>query len=75
MFVAFRDVGVDACGVDRPRGFPSFGFAGFILDLAFEDLKMTCHIGQKMPDLNCTTIEAAMRQVEGTARNMGIEVK
>lgn len=28
----------------------------------------------KMPDLNCTTIEAAMRQVEGTARNMGIEV-
>ncbi len=29
---------------------------------------------QKMPDLNCTTVEAAMRQVEGTARNMGIEV-
>lgn len=29
---------------------------------------------KKMPDLNCTTIEAAMRQVEGTARNMGLEV-
>lgn len=29
---------------------------------------------KKMPDLNCTTIEAAMRQVEGTARNMGVEV-
>src|SRR5574337_1520510 len=28
---------------------------------------------KKMPDLNCTTIEAAMRQVEGTAKNMGIE--
>lgn len=28
----------------------------------------------KMPDLNCGTIEAAMRQVEGTARSMGIEV-
>lgn len=28
----------------------------------------------KMPDLNCHTIEAAMRQVEGTAKNMGIEV-
>jgi large subunit ribosomal protein L11 len=29
----------------------------------------------KMPDLNCTDIEAAMRTVEGTARNMGIEVE
>jgi len=29
---------------------------------------------RKMPDLNCTTVEAAMRQVEGTARNMGVEV-
>jgi large subunit ribosomal protein L11 len=29
---------------------------------------------KKMPDLNCHTIEAAMRQVEGTARNMGIDV-
>ncbi|MBP9762710.1 50S ribosomal protein L11, partial [Patescibacteria group bacterium] len=26
---------------------------------------------KKMPDLNCTSIESAMRQVEGTARNMG----
>jgi large subunit ribosomal protein L11 len=30
---------------------------------------------KKMPDLNCTTIEAAMNQVIGTARNMGVEVK
>jgi large subunit ribosomal protein L11 len=28
----------------------------------------------KMPDLNCHTVEAAMSQVEGTARNMGITV-
>jgi large subunit ribosomal protein L11 len=28
----------------------------------------------KMPDLNANDIEAAMRQVEGTARSMGIEV-
>jgi large subunit ribosomal protein L11 len=28
----------------------------------------------KMPDLNCTTLEAAIKQVEGTARSMGIEV-
>ena len=30
---------------------------------------------KKMPDLNCSTIEAAMRQVEGTARNMGLVVE
>ncbi|HPA94420.1 MAG TPA: 50S ribosomal protein L11, partial [Petrotogaceae bacterium] len=28
----------------------------------------------KMKDLNAKTIEAAMRIIEGTARNMGIEV-
>jgi len=28
----------------------------------------------KMPDLNAASVEAAMRMVEGTARNMGIEV-
>ncbi|MFA6253833.1 MAG: 50S ribosomal protein L11 [Candidatus Paceibacterota bacterium] len=30
---------------------------------------------QKMPDLNTTDVEAAMRMVEGTARSMGLEVK
>ena len=29
----------------------------------------------KMPDLNCFTLEAAMRMVAGTARSMGINVK
>lgn len=29
---------------------------------------------KKMPDLNCHTVEAAMSQVEGTARNMGLTV-
>ena len=29
---------------------------------------------QKMKDLNCSTIESAMRMVEGSARSMGIEV-
>jgi large subunit ribosomal protein L11 len=27
-----------------------------------------------MKDLNCDTIDAAMRMVEGSARSMGIEV-
>jgi large subunit ribosomal protein L11 len=29
---------------------------------------------QKMPDMNCTDIESAMRTVMGTARSMGIEI-
>ncbi len=29
---------------------------------------------KKLPDLNCHTIEAAMKQVEGTAKNMGLTV-
>jgi large subunit ribosomal protein L11 len=28
-----------------------------------------------MKDLNCNTIEAAMKMVEGSARSMGLEVK
>jgi large subunit ribosomal protein L11 len=30
---------------------------------------------QKMKDLNCHTVEAAMRMIEGSARSMGLEVK
>ena len=29
----------------------------------------------KMPDLNCFTVESAMKMVAGTARSMGIKVK
>src|SRR5271169_2355710 len=29
----------------------------------------------KMPDLNCFTVEAAMRSVRGTARSMGVDVE
>lgn len=29
---------------------------------------------QKMPDLNALDIEAAMRQIEGTARQMGVQI-
>jgi large subunit ribosomal protein L11 len=28
----------------------------------------------KMPDLNCFTLEAAIKCVEGTARSMGVDV-
>jgi large subunit ribosomal protein L11 len=29
----------------------------------------------KMPDLNCFTVESAMKMVAGTARSLGIEIK
>lgn len=29
----------------------------------------------KMPDLNCSDIQSAIKQVEGTARSMGIEIE
>ena len=29
---------------------------------------------KKLPDLNCHTVESAMRQVEGTAKQMGLEI-
>ena len=29
----------------------------------------------KLPDLNCYTVEEAMKIVEGTARNMGVTIK
>ena len=30
---------------------------------------------QKMPDMNCTDIESAIRTVKGTARSMGIDIE
>jgi large subunit ribosomal protein L11 len=30
---------------------------------------------KKMKDLNCDTVEAAMKMIEGSARSMGIEVR
>lgn len=41
--------------------------------LTKEQIKEIAEI--KLPDLNCYDIEAAMKIVEGTARNMGIAVK
>ncbi|MGE4132290.1 MAG: hypothetical protein AB7F86_11675 [Bdellovibrionales bacterium] len=28
-----------------------------------------------MPDLNCTEVESAVRQVIGTSKSMGLEIK
>jgi len=56
-------------GIAKGSGVPNKEKVGKVTKKQVEEIAKT-----KMPDLNCVTLEAAMRQVEGTARNMGIEV-
>jgi large subunit ribosomal protein L11 len=44
-----------------------------IAEITWEQVKAIAT--DKMPDLNCFTVEAAMRMVAGTARSLGITVK
>ena len=44
-----------------------------VAEVTWDDIKTIAE--DKMPDLNCFTIESAMRMVAGTARSMGIKVK
>ena len=44
-----------------------------IAEITWDQVKAIAE--DKMPDLNCFTVEAAMRLVAGTARSMGITVK
>lgn len=41
--------------------------------VSWDDVKRIAE--DKMPDLNCFTVESAMRMVAGTARSMGLTVK
>lgn len=58
-----------AAGVAKGSGEPNQKKVGSVTRAQVEDIAKT-----KLPDLNCTTLEAAMAQVEGTAVSMGIEV-
>ena len=44
-----------------------------IAEITWEQVRQIAE--DKMPDLNCFVLEAAMRMVAGTARSMGITVK
>lgn len=59
-----------AAGVDKGSGEPNRKKVGSITRAQLEEIAKT-----KMPDLNANDIQAAMRIVEGTARNMGVLVK
>ena len=58
-----------ALGIERASGVPQKDKVG---KLSREDLRKIAET--KMPDLNCTDIEAAMRLVAGTCRSMGVTV-
>ena len=59
-----------AAGLDRASGTPNVKKAGKVTK---EQVREIAEL--KMPDLNASDIEAAMRMVAGTARSMGIEVQ
>jgi large subunit ribosomal protein L11 len=59
-----------AAGVERGSGEPNRKKVGSITRTQLREIAQT-----KMPDLNANDIDAAMKIVEGTARNMGITVK
>ncbi len=58
-----------AAGIDKGATTPSRETAGRVTRDQLREIA-----SQKLADLNANDIDAAMRQVEGTARSMGIEV-
>ena len=56
-------------GLAKGSGAPNKDKVGRVTRAQVEEIART-----KLPDLNCTTIEAAVKTVMGTARSMGIEV-
>jgi large subunit ribosomal protein L11 len=59
-----------AAGVETGSGEPNRKKVGSITRAQLQEIAQT-----KMPDLNANDIEAAMRIVGGTARNMGVTIK
>lgn len=58
-----------AANLKKGSGVPNQDKVGTVTKAQVEEIAKT-----KMPDLNATSIEAAMSMIEGTARSMGIEV-
>jgi large subunit ribosomal protein L11 len=59
-----------AAGVDKGSVTPGRTSGGTVTDAQITEIATT-----KMPDLNANDLDAAKRQVKGTARSMGITVK
>lgn len=58
-----------ACGIESGSGSPK---ATKVAKLTTEQVRQIAT--QKMPDLNASSVESAMRMIAGTARSMGVEV-
>lgn len=58
-----------AAGIETGSGEPNKKKVGKISRAQLEDIAKT-----KMPDLNANDVEAAMKIIEGTARNMGVTI-
>ena len=58
-----------AAGIDKGSGESAKGTAGTISRAQLEEIAKT-----KLPDLNCTNVDSAMRVIEGTAKNMGVSI-
>ncbi|HXG95264.1 MAG TPA: 50S ribosomal protein L11 [Blastocatellia bacterium] len=58
-----------AVGIEKGSARPNRDKVGRITRKQLEDIART-----KLPDLNTTSLESAMRTIEGTARNMGLEI-
>lgn len=58
-----------AAGVERGSGEPNKKKVGSITQAQLREIAQT-----KLPDLNANDVEAAMKIIEGTARNMGITI-
>lgn len=60
----------EAAGIAKGSGQPNTEKAGFITRAQLERIAEV-----KLPDLNTSNIEQAMKMIEGTARSMGIEIR
>ena len=58
-----------AAKVEKGSGVPNKNKVGKVTKAQVSEIAKT-----KLPDLNCDTLEAAIRIVEGSARSMGIDV-
>jgi len=59
-----------AAGIEKGSGTPNKTKVAKITKAQLKEIAK-----KKMPDLNCDNIEAAMKIIEGTAKNMGITIE
>ena len=58
-----------AAKIDKGSGTPNKTKVGTITETQIREIAT-----QKMPDLNASSVEAAMKMIRGTARSMGLDV-